>query len=139
MDANEKLSRPVIIHRAILGSVERMLGILIEHTGGKWPLWLSPRQAIVVPVSHHFYDYAEKVRQEIHAAGFYVDVDVSGSKLDKKIREAQLAQYNFILVVGEKEQAEHTVNVRTRDNVIHGRKEIVEAIAEWNALIKQFK
>jgi threonyl-tRNA synthetase len=107
--------RPVIIHRAILGSVERMMAVLIESTAGKWPLWLSPRQVIVVPVALPFLDYAKKVRQQFHDAGFYADVDDSKNQLNKKIREAQLSQYNFILVVGESEQENNTVNVRTRE------------------------
>uniref|UniRef100_A0A8C6PKW1 threonine--tRNA ligase n=1 Tax=Nothobranchius furzeri TaxID=105023 RepID=A0A8C6PKW1_NOTFU len=90
--------RPVIIHRAILGSVERMIAILTESCGGKWPLWLSPRQVMVVPVGPTCDEYAEKVSQEFHSNGFMSDVDAdSGCTLNKKIRNAQLAQYNFIL------------------------------------------
>jgi len=122
MSGEEKgeLGRPVIIHRAILGSVERMMGILIEHTAGKWPFWLSPRQVILVPVSADQNEYIEKVRQRIHDAGYFADCDLSDKKLDKKIREAQLAQYNYILVCGKEEVDGETVNVRTRDNVRHG-------------------
>ncbi|KAJ4828674.1 hypothetical protein Tsubulata_043652 [Turnera subulata] len=135
-----KRERPVMIHRAILGSVERMFGILLEHYKGKWPLWLSPRQAIVCPVSEKFIEYAQqvqqkihhagfyvdadlsdrkiqkKVQQKIHHAGFYVDADLSDRKIQKKVREAQLAQYNYILVVGEKESETGEVCVRVRDN-----------------------
>lgn len=113
--------RPVIIHRAILGSVERMVAILTESYGGKWPFWLSPRQVMVVPVGPNFDQYAEEVRQKVYEAGFMAEVDVDhGDTLNKKIRNAQLAQFNFILVVGEKEKSSNTVNVRTRDNVVHG-------------------
>ncbi|CAN1321082.1 Threonine--tRNA ligase, mitochondrial 1 [Linum perenne] len=98
-----KLERPVMIHRAILGSVERMFAILLEHYKGKWPFWLSPRQAIVCPVSAKSMDYAKQLRDQIHAAGYYVDADITDRKIQKKIREAQLAQYNYILVVGEEE------------------------------------
>ncbi|KAF4355482.1 hypothetical protein F8388_015236 [Cannabis sativa] len=94
---------PVMIHRAILGSVERMFAILLEHYKGKWPFWLSPRQAIVCPVSEKSQPYALKVRDQIHDAGYYVDVDTTDRKIQKKVREAQLAQYNYILVVGEEE------------------------------------
>ncbi|AWP07513.1 putative threonine--tRNA ligase cytoplasmic [Scophthalmus maximus] len=94
----EDKKRPVIIHRAILGSVERMIAILTENYGGKWPLWLSPRQVMVVPVGPTCDDYAQKVKQEFHNGGFMTDVDLDPScTLNKKIRNAQLAQYNFIL------------------------------------------
>uniref|UniRef100_A0A2P2LKS4 threonine--tRNA ligase n=1 Tax=Rhizophora mucronata TaxID=61149 RepID=A0A2P2LKS4_RHIMU len=98
-----KIERPVMLHRAILGSVERMFAILLEHYKGKWPLWLSPRQAIVCPVSEKSQPYALQVRDRIHKAGYYVDADTTDRKIQKKIREAQLAQYNYILVVGEDE------------------------------------
>lgn len=114
LNTQDQAEKPVIIHRAILGSVERMMAILIEHTGGKWPFWLSPRQAIVLPVADSLLGYANEVCQAIHNAGFYVDVDKTDHKLQKKIREAQLQQYNFILVVGEQEKQNRTVNIRTR-------------------------
>ncbi|CAK7326935.1 unnamed protein product [Dovyalis caffra] len=96
-----KSETPVMIHRAILGSVERMFAILLEHYKGKWPFWLSPRQAIVCPVSEKSQSYA--LQDQIHEAGYFVDADTTDRKIQKKIREAQLAQYNYILVVGEEE------------------------------------
>ncbi|SBS85597.1 threonyl-tRNA synthetase [Plasmodium malariae] len=108
--------RPVIIHRAILGSVERFVAILIEHTAGKLPFWLSPRQAIVLPVSDKFNKYAYYVYETLNNNFFDVDVDTSMNTLNKKIREAQLKQFNFILVVGEKELTTNTVTVRDRDD-----------------------
>uniref|UniRef100_A0A8C3LST9 threonine--tRNA ligase n=1 Tax=Chrysolophus pictus TaxID=9089 RepID=A0A8C3LST9_CHRPC len=127
-DGNDK-TRPVIIHRAILGSVERMIAILTENYGGKWPLWLSPQQVMVVPVGPTCDEYAQKVRQQFHDAGLMVDIDVDpGCTLNKKIRNAQLAQYNFILVVGEKEKASGTVNIRTRDNKVHGERTIADTV-----------
>ncbi|KAI3912140.1 hypothetical protein MKW92_041722 [Papaver armeniacum] len=107
--------KPVMIHRAILGSVERMLAILLEHYKGKWPFWLSPRQAIVCSVSEKSNAYALKLKDQIHRAGYYVDVDITDRKIDKKIREAQLAQYNYMLVVGEAEANNNTVSRRVRD------------------------
>ncbi|GCB76470.1 threonine--tRNA ligase 1, cytoplasmic [Scyliorhinus torazame] len=122
-------NRPVIIHRAILGSVERMIAILTESYGGKWPLWLSPCQVMVVPVGPTCEEYAQKVQRQFHDAGLMSDVDLDqGCTLNKKIRNAQLAQYNFILVVGEKEKSSETVNVRTRDNKVHGERTITETI-----------
>ena len=89
-------ARPVMIHRAMAGSIERFTGILCEHYAGKWPFWLSPRQILIVPVGVGFYDYAEKVRAIFHQEKMYVDIDISGNTLQKKIRTGQLAQYNFI-------------------------------------------
>uniref|UniRef100_A0A8C6WZ05 threonine--tRNA ligase n=1 Tax=Neogobius melanostomus TaxID=47308 RepID=A0A8C6WZ05_9GOBI len=132
---NLTFKRPVIIHRAILGSVERMIAILTENYGGKWPLWLSPRQVMLVPVGPTCEEYAQKVRQEFHNAGFMSDVDLDPScTLNKKIRNAQLAQYNFILVVGEKEKTSNTVNVRTRDNKVHGERSVEECIERLKQL-----
>ncbi|KAM8885203.1 threonine--tRNA ligase 1, cytoplasmic [Spinachia spinachia] len=123
----EDKKRPVIIHRAILGSVERMIAILTENYGGKWPLWLSPRQVMVVPVGPTCEEYAQQVKEDFHKKGFMSDVDLdTGCTLNKKIRNAQLAQYNFILVVGEKEKTSNTVNVRTRDNKVHGERTVEE-------------
>mgnify|MGYP006078741067 CR=1 FL=1 len=126
--------RPVLVHRAVLGSVERMIAILTEHFAGKWPFFLSPRQAQIVPVSKAFSEYAELVQKKIVAAGFYVDVDLSARTLPKMVREAQLAQYNFILVVGAQEMADGTVNVRTRDNAVHGTKSVDDLITEFKRL-----
>ncbi|KAF2977835.1 hypothetical protein EK904_007803 [Melospiza melodia maxima] len=133
-DGDDK-KRPVIIHRAILGSVERMIAILAENYGGKWPLWLSPRQVMVVPVGPTWEQYAQQVCNQFFEAGFMSDVDLDQScTLNKKIRNAQLAQYNFILVVGEKEKANNAVNVRTRDNKVHGEISISSAIEKLKKL-----
>lgn len=129
--------RPVIIHRAILGSVERQIAILTEHYAGKWPFWLSPRQVMVVPVGPAYDEYARHVRDEMHNAGFMAEADLdAGDTMNKKIRNAQLAQFNYILVVGEKEQKAGTVNVRTRDNVVHGELEVKALIAKWQESLK---
>lgn len=133
-DGDDK-QRPVIIHRAILGSVERMIAILTENYGGKWPLWLSPRQVMVVPVGPTLDDYAQKIRDDFHRGGLMTDVDCDAScTLNKKIRNAQLAQYNFILVVGEKEKTSETVNVRTRDNKVHGERSVNECMERLKQL-----
>ncbi|ODV94343.1 hypothetical protein PACTADRAFT_4287 [Pachysolen tannophilus NRRL Y-2460] len=114
-DKEEATTKPVMIHRAILGSVERMTAILTEHFGGKWPFWLSPRQILVVPVGTGYFDYATKVNDDLKAEGFYSDVDLSGNTLQKKIRSGQLLRYNFIFIVGDAEQKDHSVNIRNRD------------------------
>ena len=105
-----------MVHRAMLGSVERMSAVLTEHWGGKWPFWLSPRQALVVPIDLKYADYGAKVQEAVHRAGYFVDIDDSTRTLNKKVREGQLAQYNFILVVGEQELLAGTVDVRSRDS-----------------------
>ncbi|CAM4623046.1 unnamed protein product [Lepidochelys olivacea] len=133
-DSDDK-KRPVIIHRAVLGSVERMIAILAENYGGKWPFWLSPRQVMVVPVGPTCEKYAQQVCREFFEAGFMADVDLDHScTLNKKIRNAQLAQYNFILVVGEKEKVNNAVNVRTRDNKVHGEILVTSAIEKLKKL-----
>ncbi|XP_061567016.1 threonine--tRNA ligase 1, cytoplasmic [Cololabis saira] len=135
-DGDDK-ARPVIIHRAILGSVERMIAILTENYAGKWPLWLSPRQVMLVPVNPSCEEYAKMVCKQFTEAGFMADADLdSGCLLNKKIRNAQLAQYNFILVVGEKERMTNGVNVRTRDNKVHGELSVSEVMARLT-LLKQ--
>jgi len=132
--AEGEKKRPVMIHRAVLGSVERMIAILCESYGGKWPFWISPRQVIVVPIVGAFNEYAEKVRQQLHDAGFMSDADLDDSNtLNKKVRNAQLAQYNFILVVGEKELEAGTANVRTRDNKVHGEHSIEKIIERFGS------
>lgn len=114
-EESENYERPVMIHRAILGSVERMTAILTEHFAGKWPFWLSPRQILVVPVGVKYQEYAQQVRDKMHNAGFYADVDLTGNTLQKKVRTGQLMKYNFIFIVGETEMNENSVNIRNRD------------------------
>lgn len=86
----------MVIHRAIIGSFERFLGILIEHFGGKWPFWISPRQILIVPVMPALNDYCEELQTILRGDKLEVDVDISGNTMQKKIRTGQLAQYNFI-------------------------------------------
>jgi threonyl-tRNA synthetase len=106
--------RPVVIHRAILGSFERFIAILIEHYAGAFPLWLAPIQAIVLPISDRHQAYATSVRDRLKAAGLRVDLDERQEKIGYKIREAQLQKVPYMLVVGDRESAEGTVSVRTR-------------------------
>ena len=89
-------ARPVMIHRAIVGSFERFIAVITEHFAGKWPFWLSPRQVLVVPVMPAVNDYVEEVQQLLRAQKMHVDIDVSGNTMKKKILTGQLAQYNFI-------------------------------------------
>lgn len=89
-------ARPVVIHRAIIGSFERFFGIIIEHFGGKWPFWISPRQILIVPVMPAVNDYVHELQDILRGDKLNVDIDISGNTMQKKIRSGQLAQYNFI-------------------------------------------
>jgi len=129
---------PVIIHRAILGSIERMFAILCEHYGGKWPFWLSPRQICIIPVNPKYNDFANKIAKNYHDKHFCVEIDTSSDKLNKKIRNAQIEQFNFIFVVGEKEQSTNTVNVRTRNGKILGMFEHHNLISKLISLRNEY-
>ena len=120
--------RPVIIHRAILGSLERFFSILIEHIDGKWPFWLSPKQVIVLPVSEKFKEYSHKVNLALQKNKFHSAVDDSTLTVNKRIRNAQLAQWNYMLIVGQDEVDLGMVNVRTREGKIIGLKRVDELI-----------
>lgn len=115
---------PVMIHRAVLGSLDRFIGILIEHYAGKFPTWLAPVQIIILPLADRFNDYGDEIRKKYHEHGIRCQLDNRSESLNRKIREAELQHIPYILVVGEKEKADATVNVRTRDNIIHGTKNI---------------
>jgi threonyl-tRNA synthetase len=104
--------RPVMIHRALLGSFERFIGILLEHYGGELPLWLTPTQAIVLPVSDRFTDYGRSVLEQLRGAGMRAELDERNESVGRKIREAELRKIPYMLIVGEREQAEGTVSVR---------------------------
>ncbi|WP_456290100.1 threonine--tRNA ligase [Paenibacillus sp. AK002] len=106
--------RPVVIHRAVFGSIERFIGILTEHYGGAFPMWLAPVQVMIIPVSDHYIDYSLKVKKRLENAGIRVNVDVRNEKLGYKIREAGLLKTPFTLVLGEKEMDSDHVSVRKR-------------------------
>lgn len=131
MDSDGIEKRPIMIHRAIFGSVERFFGILIEHFAGKFPFWISPRQVCLVPVADRHLEYARKVQEEIKAAGFECDVDDSQESVSKKIRNAQLSQVNYMLTVGDKEVEDNTVTVRRRDNVVIGAVDLATALKHF--------
>ena len=106
--------RPVVIHRAIFGSFERFIALLIEHYAGAFPLWLAPLQAIVLPIADRHLPYAAEVRAKLAAAGLRADLDDRQEKIGYKIREAQLQKVPYMLVIGDREAAEGTVSVRSR-------------------------
>ncbi len=114
---NEK-HRPIMIHRTILGSIERFLGILIEHFAGKFPLWMAPVQAVVLPINDALISYAQEVKAALEQAGLRTEVDSRTESLNKKIRGAQLSNIPLILTIGAKEQASNTLSVRTLDGKV---------------------
>jgi threonyl-tRNA synthetase len=126
--------RPVIVHRAILGSCERLLAILTEHYAGKWPFWLSPRQCKICTVSDKFNEYAEKIYSRLKYLNYQVSLDKGGATLPKKVRNAQVEQYNYILVVGEEEMTTGTVDVRSREGDRLGKFTINKLIEFFESL-----
>ena len=131
--ADNSEHRPVMIHRAILGSIERFFGIIIEHFAGAFPLWLAPVQAVVLPLSEKFIGYAEKVTRQLAAEGLRVELDASNEKLGARIRLAQLQKIPYMLVVGEKEEAAGNISVRKRTGGDQG----VSSIADFAAGAKE--
>jgi len=115
IDSNNEKQRPVMLHRTVFGSIERFIGILIEHFAGKFPLWLSPVQVKILPISDKFVDYAYEVQRELKKLGMRVNVDARAEKIGFKIREAQLEKVPYMLVIGEKEVENNTLSVRSRD------------------------
>ena len=127
--ADNSEHRTVVIHRAIFGSFERFIAILIEHYAGAFPLWLAPVQAIVLPISDRHLDYAAKVKDRVKDAGLRVELDERQEKIGYKIREAQLQKIPYMLVVGDRESAEGTVSVRTRSGGDQGASPVDAFIA----------
>jgi threonyl-tRNA synthetase len=107
---------PVMIHRALMGSYERFIGILLEHLGGELPVWLAPIQAVVLPIADRHLDYAREVGERIAKSGLRSQVDGRGESVSRKIRDAELRKVPYLLVVGDREQQGGTVSVRE-----HGR------------------
>lgn len=112
--ADDKLHRPIMIHRAPFGSMERFVAVLLEHTAGKFPLWLAPDQAVVLPISEKFNDYAEEVVKYLNKHDVRAQIDDRNEKIGRKIRDNELKRIPYLLIVGEKEEAEHTVSVRAQ-------------------------
>ncbi|MFP4536462.1 MAG: aminoacyl--tRNA ligase-related protein, partial [Spirochaetaceae bacterium] len=116
VDHDGKEKRPFMVHRALLGSLERFFGVLVEHYGGAFPVWLAPEQAVVIPVAPAFSEYAENVAQELRAAGFRASADLSDDRMNAKIRYHQSQKVPYMLIVGENEVEAGAVSYRTRTN-----------------------
>ena len=128
--ADGEKHRPIMIHRVVFGSIERFIGILIEHFAGAFPTWLAPVQVKVLPISDKFMEYAQKVQEELNAVGIRSEVDTRAEKIGYKIREAQKAKIPYMLVVGQKETEEGTVSVRSRFAGEEGTKTVDEFLAQ---------
>ena len=122
--------RPVMIHRVIFGSIERFIGILIEHYAGAFPVWLAPIQARILPISEKHMDYACKVRNQLEEAGIRVELDERNEKIGYKIREAQMQKVPYMLIVGDKEAGEGSVSVREREKGDMGQRFIDDFIEQ---------
>ena len=129
--------RPVMVHRALFGSIERFFGVLIEHYAGAFPLWLAPVQVGLVPISEKHLEYAGAVKAKLEAAGLRVELDARNEKMNAKIREFTLQKVPFVLVMGDKEAASEAVSVRTRGKGDEGSVALVDFIARARNLVEQ--
>ena len=120
--------RPIVIHRVIFGSIERFIGILIEHFAGKFPTWLAPIQVKILPISDKFNAYSEEVKNKLNANGIRVEMDSRSEKIGYKIREARNERIPYIIVIGEKEEQENKISMRSRKNGDEGSMELDELI-----------
>jgi threonyl-tRNA synthetase len=129
--------RPVVIHRAILGSFERFIALLIEHFAGAWPLWLAPVQVVVLPIADRHADYATRVQTALAAAGIRVELDDRQEKIGLKIREAQLQKVPYMLVTGDREAGDGTVSVRHRSAGDMGARSVETLLADVTGEIRR--
>ena len=132
-----ELHQPVMVHRALFGSVERFFGVLIEHYAGAFPLWLAPVQIGLVPISEKHLEYAAAVKAKLEAAGLRVELDARNEKMNAKIREFTLQKVPFVLVMGDKEAASEAVSVRTRGKGDEGSASLADFIARAQGLVEQ--
>ena len=134
--ADGEKHRPIMIHRVVFGSIERFIGILIEHFAGAFPTWLAPVQVKVLPISDKYLEYGQSVLDQLNAAGIRAEIDTRAEKIGYKIREAQMKKIPYMLVVGAKEEEEKKVSVRSRfagDEGQKGLEEFIAAIMEETA------
>lgn len=124
-----KEHRPYMVHRALLGSLERFFGVLVEHYGGAFPVWLSPVQVALIPIADRHVEYARKVAAELQATGLRVEIDESGERMQSKIRGAQMQKIPYMLVVGDREVDAQQVNLRVRDGTVPGAMPVSDFIA----------
>jgi threonyl-tRNA synthetase len=130
VDSDGSHKRPIMLHRAVFGSIERFFGILVEHFAGKFPLWISPYPVKILTVADRHATYAHEVAKKIQARGLQCDVDETNESVGKKVRNAQLLKTNYMLTIGDQEVENKTVALRTRDNVVHGQVDISDFLAK---------
>lgn len=135
--ADGRKHTPVMIHRALLGSLERFIGVMVEHFAGKFPLWLAPVQVVICNIADRHRDYAVKVHDLLKNAGMRVELDDRAESIPKKVRDNEMKHINYILVVGDKEMQNHTVNVRSMDNAVHGEKKVDEFLSDIKSEIQK--
>jgi threonyl-tRNA synthetase len=128
--SEDELERPFMIHRALFGSFERFIGILIEHFAGAFPLWLAPVQVAVLPLSSELREYADEVVTALRAAGLRAELDAREEKVGRKIHDAEVAKVPVMLVLGGREAEAHTVSVRRRGGVDAGVQPLEAVVAE---------
>ncbi|MDR0804768.1 MAG: threonine--tRNA ligase [Oscillospiraceae bacterium] len=128
--------RPVMIHRVVFGSVERFIGILTEHFAGAFPLWLSPKQVQIIPITDRTNEYAAKLLTALETAGIRADIDTRNEKMNLKIREAQLAKIPYMFVVGDEEERDNTIAVRTRTGTGGGKFALADIVEKISAEIR---
>lgn len=138
-DSDGTQKRPIMIHRVIYGSMERFFGVLIEHYAGAFPVWLSPVQAVIIPVSEKFTDYGNEVLQQLKESGIRAELDDSNESLGKRVRNAEKQKSPYILVIGEKEVSTKSVAVRKRAEGDIGTKKVEEFIDQIKKDIEEKK
>jgi threonyl-tRNA synthetase len=139
VDQKGKKKEPIMIHRALLGAMERFIAVLIEHTAGAFPLWLSPVQAWVVPIGRKHQKYAQKITDELKNAGFRVELQDKNETVSKKIRNAEIQKIPYVLVVGDKEQKSKKVRLRTREKGDVGEMPLSDFVKKINLEIEKKK
>ncbi|MFR9504227.1 MAG: threonine--tRNA ligase [Rikenellaceae bacterium] len=135
--SDDKLHRPIMIHRAPFGSMERFVAVLLEHTGGKFPLWLSPDQVVILPISEKYNDYAERVAAMLNSSDIRTQVDDRNEKIGRKIRDNELKKIPYLLIVGEKEEADGLVSVRAQGDGDKGQMTIEEFSSYLSNIVKE--
>jgi threonyl-tRNA synthetase len=135
--ADNQKHRPIMIHRAPFGSMERFVAVLLEHTAGNFPLWLTPDQVTILPISEKYQAYAEKVLASLAEADIRANIDDRSEKTGRKIRDAEMKKIPFMLIVGEKEELDNSVSIRKHGEGDQGVMSILDFVNKINEEIKQ--
>ena len=128
--------RPYMVHRALLGSMERFFGILVEHYGGAFPVWLCPEQARIIPIADRHIEYAKQVEDQLREAGLRVSTDSSSSRMNAKIRDAQLMKIPYMLIIGDREVEDGQIALRMRSGARPGAMSVEDFVTLARAAVK---